>query len=246
MESLWATIDGIRGHARAWSGTSDSRRSPVVMVHGFGISSSYFVPLGNLLAGEFASYAPDLPGHGKSETPPRPLDVPALAEALIAWMDAFDIERAALVGNSMGCQIVAEAAVRFPQRVDRLVLIGPTVDPAARAAWRQIGRLLRGGYFERISLVGILLRDFARMGPRLFPEFRFMLEDRIEEKLPRVTAPVMLVRGERDYVAPPRWLEEAARLSGAQTTTVIPRWGHGAHYSAPDVTKAKIAPFLRG
>jgi 2-hydroxy-6-oxonona-2,4-dienedioate hydrolase len=239
-------MHGRRVHARAWSGSSDTRRTPVVMVHGFGISSSYFVPLGKLLASEFAPYAPDLPGHGKSETPPRPLDVPALADALVAWMDALEIDRAALVGNSMGCQIVAEAAVRFPQRVERLVLIGPTVDPAARAGWRQIGRLLRGGYFERISLVGILLRDFARMGPRLLPEFRFMLEDRIEQKLLRVAAPVMLVRGERDYVAPPRWLEEAARLVSAEATAVIPRWGHGAHYSAADVTKEKIAPFLRG
>jgi pimeloyl-ACP methyl ester carboxylesterase len=90
---------------------------PVVLVHGYGVSSSYLVPLAHALAPSHRVYVPDLPGHGRSPHAPAPLDVPALADALLAALTALDVQRAVLVGNSLGCAIAVEAAVRAPARV---------------------------------------------------------------------------------------------------------------------------------
>tara|TARA_R110000796_G_scaffold115490_1_gene227589 strand:+ start:3539 stop:3904 length:366 start_codon:yes stop_codon:yes gene_type:complete len=104
-----------------------------------------------LAAKSAAVYVPDLPGHGKSDTPESPLNMPGLANALIDWLDAMDIAQADLVGHSMGCQIASDVSFRFPTRVRRLALIGPTVDPSHRNIHAQ---LLRAPYAAPSSAPG--------------------------------------------------------------------------------------------
>ncbi|MFL6656213.1 MAG: alpha/beta fold hydrolase [Sulfurifustis sp.] len=243
-QSVWNHVGNWVIHARVALPPQPSYAPPVVLVHGFGMSSTYFMPTAERLARRFIVYAPDLPGHGKSRTPRRALDIPQLADALIAWMEAKRIDLASLVGNSMGCQIAVDAAMRYPHRVDRLVLIGPTMDPPARRAAEMFWRFLRGGAHERISLNLTLARDYARMGKRLFTEFRFMRHDYIEDKLPDVRAPVMLVRGEKDTIVTQDWLMELARLARTDRIATIPDWGHAVNYSAPEELVATITPFL--
>ncbi|MEX2172262.1 MAG: alpha/beta hydrolase [Pirellulales bacterium] len=221
-----------------------NRALPVILVHGFGVSSSYFVPTARRLGREFSVYAPDLPGHGKSATPLRTLDIPELAGALVAWMDAVGLDRVMLIGNSMGCQIIADTALHHPDRVDRLVLIGPVVDPAARTPMRLINRVIRDVVYERVFLGVIVLVDYARMGHRLFQEYRHMLRYPLQEVLPKIEVPCMLVRGEHDPVASQMWLEEAARLLATSSLITIPNGGHAVHYSTPDQFVESIAPFL--
>ena len=70
-----------------------------------------------------AVLAVDQPGHGRSEGPPL-ADVEALADWVLALLDAADVQQAALAGHSMGSLIALEAAARAPQRITRLVMIG--------------------------------------------------------------------------------------------------------------------------
>jgi pimeloyl-ACP methyl ester carboxylesterase len=74
-------------------------------------------------------------------------------------MNAMKIERAYLVGNSMGCQITVEAALQRLAQVDRLILIEPNSYPAARSVAEQFRRFLSGGASERPSLNQHLLKD---------------------------------------------------------------------------------------
>jgi 2-hydroxy-6-oxonona-2,4-dienedioate hydrolase len=109
------------------------RRLPIVLCHGFGVSSRYMVPLAEALARDFRVYAPNLPGFGRSNRPADVLDIGGLAEALAAWMAALGLGPAALIGNSLGCQVIVEVALRHRERVACLVLQGPTPDrPRAR------------------------------------------------------------------------------------------------------------------
>jgi pimeloyl-ACP methyl ester carboxylesterase len=64
------------------------------------------------LAPAFRVWAPDLPGFGDSDRPRRALDLAELADALAGWMDAVDLPRAALLGNSLGCQVIGHLANR--------------------------------------------------------------------------------------------------------------------------------------
>jgi 2-hydroxy-6-oxonona-2,4-dienedioate hydrolase len=246
LRSVRTEVNGVPIHARVSVGPT-SGLTPVVLVHGYGVSGSYMVPVARRIAAEFPVFVPDLPGHGRSGKPERTLDVPELAQALRAWMDATGITRAAFLANSMGCQIVAELAVRCPERVDRLILVGPTADREARTVRQHLPRLLRTGLAERQSLIPILIADYLRARPRrLVEELEAMFADRIEEKLPGIDAPVMVLRGERDHIVPQSWAEELARLLGEEKVFVVPGAGHALNYSAADELMRLIRPFLWG
>src|SRR4051794_2933466 len=109
LRSSWYHVDGLRIHARS---AGDPGAPPIVLIHGWGVSSSYFVPFAEMLAPRFRVYSPDLPGHGYSGSATMPLDVAGLTTALLDWMDAAGIGRAILVGHSLGAQIAVEAALR--------------------------------------------------------------------------------------------------------------------------------------
>lgn len=244
LHSVWSPVGGFSIHARISEGGAPGAL-PVVLVHGYGVSGSYMVPLARRLAAELPVYVPDLPGHGRSDKPEWTLRVPELADALRGWMDAVGLRRAALLGNSMGCQIVAELAVRHPERVDRLVLVGPTADAAARTARQQVFRLLRTAPAERLSLALLLAVDYLRAGPkRLVGELRAMLEDRIEDKLAEIEAPALVIRGGRDAIVPRLWAEQVARRLGTDRVLEVPGGGHALNYSAPDALMRWIRPFL--
>ena len=132
LVSTWTDLPDGAMHALA--GAVVSARPAVVLVHGMVVSSRYMAPLAEHLAPRANVYAPDLPGYGQSYKPWPVLSVPELADALAAWMNRRNIERAHFVANSFGCQVLVELALRHPMRIDRLVLQGPTADPAPRSA----------------------------------------------------------------------------------------------------------------
>lgn len=137
LESRQVAVRGWKTHFLASTARPSRRRPvepvPVVTVHGMVVSGRYMVPTAELLAPRHPVYVPDLPGFGKSEGPDRIPEVPGLADLLAKWMEAAGVERAALLGNSFGCQVAAELAARHPEIVEGLVLQGPTTDPRGRA-----------------------------------------------------------------------------------------------------------------
>jgi 2-hydroxy-6-oxonona-2,4-dienedioate hydrolase len=232
-------------HARVCTELAPPGRTPVVVVHGMVVSSLFMAPLAERLAPDFPVYTPDLPGFGDSEGPRYVLDVRQLADALADWMENMGLERAALVGNSLGCQMIADLAVRYPERVESAVLNGPTIDPENRTAVRQISRLMLDGLREKTSLALVHLRDYAKAGPRrAFRTYQHMMEDRIEDKLPRMRMPTMIVRGGRDPVVPQRWAEEATALLPDGRLRVIPGSAHATNWDAPLEFARVIRPFL--
>jgi pimeloyl-ACP methyl ester carboxylesterase len=137
-----------------------------------------------------------------------------------------------------------ELAARNPELVARLVLIGPTLDREARNLGSTLPRFVMGGVHERTSMGLLLLKDYSRMGLRLLDELRAMFTNPIEASLPRVTAPVIFVRGEHDRIVPQRWMEELAALTPKSNVLVVPGAAHAAHYSHADALVRQIGPFL--
>lgn len=246
MKTTLTVVDGVRMHARESEGRATGG-PPVVLVHGLVVSGRYMVPLMEELARSHAVYVPDLPGFGRSEGHTRAPDVAGLADALAAWMRAVGLGGAALVGNSMGCQVIAWLALRHPGLVGRVVLQGPVVDPRARSMPRQIGRFLLDTPREPPSLIAIECLDLIRAGAgRSLRTFRHALEDSIEERLPRVRVPALVVHGSRDRISPRDWAEEVSRLLPDGRLVVLPGAAHAANYAAPKEFADAIRSFLAG
>jgi len=218
---------------------------PLVLVHGLGVSGRYWRPLAEVLSAYRQVWVPELPGHGRSDRPGRALEVPLMASVLADWMTRVGLGRAVLVGNSLGCQVALELAVRDPDRVTALVLAGPTVDPAARSAGKQILRLVLSAPPEHPALYPIVVADYARAGPRqIRGELRAMLRHRVEAVLPRVTAPTLVLRGQFDRVVPRAWAERATALLPDGRLVEIGFAGHAAHYSRPRRVAGAVQRFL--
>jgi pimeloyl-ACP methyl ester carboxylesterase len=246
LTSFWTPVRGLRMHARTSGGAPQLGGQTIVLVHGVAVSSRYLMPLAEHLAPRARVYVPDLPGYGLSDCPPgRDLNVTEMADALLAWIDRVGLERPHLIGNSFGCQVIADLAARHPDAVGRLVLQGPTMDPHARSAWQQILRWLAVVPFERKSQGLAMARDVWDLGPRrTIGMLRIALHDPIEQKLCRVKSPTLVVRGSRDTLVPRRWAEEATRLLPNGRLAVIQRAAHTINYSQPARLVEVVWPFL--
>ena len=244
LESIWTVVNGLRMHARSGVRQVAEEAPAIIFVHGLGVSGRYMVPTAVQLALSHRVYIPDLPGFGKSEKPVQVLDIPGLADALAAWVKAVGPARATFVGNSLGCQTIVDFAVRYPEHIERAVLVGPTLDPRARTLWQQIGRgsldLLR----EPLSYWPLLVRDYLVAGPyRTLRTLEYALRDPLLEKLSSVCIPTLVVRGTRDPIAPQTWVEEMTRLLPEGRLIVIPETAHVANYSAPRALAHEIRLF---
>jgi pimeloyl-ACP methyl ester carboxylesterase len=218
---------------------------PVVLVHGYGVSGAYMLPLAQSLAPFFSVFVPDLPGYGRSPRPPAPLGIPGLALALAAWLDAAGLPCPAFVANSMGCQVVTELAVRLPGRVGPLVLIGPTVDPERRSARHQLFGGLRDAAREPRSLLELAARDDATFDLRaLVATARSVLGDRIEERLPFVVQPTVVVCGGNDAFVGRGWAERVTALLPAGRLVVVPGEPHAVHYTRADLVAGIVEQLL--
>ena len=75
------------------------------------------------------SIVPDLPGFGRSEKPPHILTIAGMADALADWMRVVGLKRAVILGHSLGCQVAARFAARYPEMTLGVILVSPTMDP---------------------------------------------------------------------------------------------------------------------
>jgi 2-hydroxy-6-oxonona-2,4-dienedioate hydrolase len=244
FERQWRMVSGLAVHACVADRVA-SWFPAVVLVHGLGVSSRSMLPLARELAPFYRVFAVDLPGFGRSERPPRPLGLVELAEALGSWMRATGLRSATLVANSYGCQIAVELAARRRRFVERLVLVGPTMDPAYRTRRQQVVRLLLDAIREPISLIALAASDYLRADPRVvWKTLADALSHPLEARLPVVMAPALVIRGMRDPLVSAAWAERVAAALPAGRLAVVPGVAHAAHYAAPRSVGRTVRRFV--
>jgi pimeloyl-ACP methyl ester carboxylesterase len=113
---------------------------PLMLLHGLGASKISWLPLMHSLAERYRVVVPDLPGHGESDKPRSDYTPRFYAHAVRCLLDAVEIDRAVVIGNSMGGRIALELALRSPNRVGGLVLLDAAVPGLA---WRYVMGLTR-------------------------------------------------------------------------------------------------------
>ncbi len=249
---LQTLVDGAMIHSVELGLSPDSQGPEFVLVHGLGMSSRYMMPTAEWLGTHGRVHALDLPGFGHSAKARRTLSIPQLADVLANWLEKRKISDPVLIGNSLGAQVVAEFASRYPQQVNSAVLSAPTVDPDARIVSAQLFRLLRDMPREPAGLYWIGLMDYLKAGwVTILETLQFALAHRITEALARIPVPVLLISGGRDPIMPETWRKETtagARIfpdttGGGMTGSIShQRMGilrHGAAYAAKCVLPSR-------
>lgn len=207
---------------------------PLLMLHGAVVSGAYFGPIAVHLDDRFRVYVPDLPGFGRSRAQGR-LTIAEHVDVLNRWMEVHGLHEAVVIGNSTGCQVATELAARYPDRVSRLVLLAPTMDPDISGL---VSLLLRGAMDiprERQRLWTIWLPDLLASGVRRgVHHVRDALRDEQIDRLSQVGQGVVCVAGERDPICPPAWVEALGQRFSGGRVHVIAGAPHALNYSSAD------------
>ena len=212
---------------------------PLLMLHGWGQSSSAFRPLAELLSRHANVFLLDLPGFGESELPPSDWGTEDYARRLLEFMDKHKIERADLLGHSFGGRVAMRMVSLAPERIRRIVLVSSaglkrkrTVPQRLRMLWI---RILRTSVKSTDRLFGCRLyqdkfikrfgsQDYLNAGP-----LRSILVRTVNEDLAGIAcsikAPTLLLWGTADKETP---LEMGERLHGMiENSRLIPLPGKG-------------------
>jgi len=244
LQSGWLIVDGLPMFHRSAT-DAPSSAGAIVHVHGFGISGTYLEPTAALLAADHPTFIPDLPGMGRSVRPERQLGVSELAASLISYCDVVGVERATFVGNSLGCPVILEVASRFPDRIERAVLVSPAGGPNNMPLWRALAQMAMDAPREPLSMIPIAVRDYLRFGLlQSWRLFASMTQYPTLERVAGLVMPTLVIAGDRDPLVRVDRVGVFAGLAHVDAVKVT--GAHALNFSAPELIAGLIAAHLDG
>jgi pimeloyl-ACP methyl ester carboxylesterase len=228
---------------------------PLLLVHGWGVTSEALIECIDCLAEHHRVIAPDLPGFGRSPPLSPPLTYAAYADVLARLLTDLDIERADVAGFSMGGGVALTFAARYPERLRKLVLIAPSgcLDAqrsfprqAADYVWESMLELAHrrewlGKRRVAKSFFGHLLRRPATM----LVTMRMVGSQSVVEHAAEVKAPTLLLWGERDHTIPLRLASQFLERLADGTLHTVQGSYHDVVSTRPRQTAATIHGFLQ-
>jgi pimeloyl-ACP methyl ester carboxylesterase len=233
-------------HAPAQETAPDQDRPVFLLIHGVGLSHRSFSRLAHVLVAHGTVIAPDLPGFGRAPGARRRVGIEEMADALLPRLDDGSIGagRLVVVGHSLGAEVGIEVARRRPLLTRGLVLIGPVVDPEAASAFGQARRLVADMVREPPRTGAMVARDYARGGLLSFAAgVTSMLRYSAVARVGGVTAPLLVLRGAGDPVAPAAWAARLSALARDGRTADVPHAVHNVPHSRPREVGTIIAAF---
>jgi pimeloyl-ACP methyl ester carboxylesterase len=258
-------IDGKAAFAYTAAHEIDPAKRTVVFVHGagldhswWGLQSRYFGYHG------FNVLAVDLPAHGRSEGPAL-ASVGEMADWVSALLKALKIEKAAIVGHSMGSLIALEFASRYPQTTEKIALIGIAypmkvgdafLDAARRndqsafdmeTIWGHAPQVpLAGNPNPGMWMYGDTLARLARLAPGVLHTDLMACNAYAGgmDAAASLKCPAQFILGARDMMTPPRGAEELMKKIENSKSTRVAISGHSLMAEAPDATLDALIGFL--
>ena len=240
---------------------------PLVLVHGLGgTGAAIWKNHAAELARDFTVVVPDLRGAGGSARPAGPYSLQDFVGDLHGLVERLELAPTALAGHSFGGSIVLEYAVQHPGDVSAVVAVGaPTELPDAgreglRARAETVEHEGMAAVAETVATNGTAA-SFREARPDELRAYVELLESAdpasyaatcravadldIGDHLSRIAAPVLLVAGDRDGVAPPELNARNAERIARASFVEIPDCGHIVPWEKPEALLEAVRPFLR-
>lgn len=217
--------------------TETGTGEPLVLLHGNGEDSGYFVHQVAFFSPHRRVLAVDTRGHGQSPRGSAPFTIRQFAEDLLAFLDERGIEQADLLGFSDGANIALIFALRYPERVKRLILNGANLDPAGVKRSVQIP-------IELGCRMASLFAKRSANAKRNAELLGLMVNDPMipAEELGKVTMPTLVIAGTKDMIKEKHTRAIAQALPNARLVFVP-----GDHFIAnknPEEFNRAVADFL--
>jgi pimeloyl-ACP methyl ester carboxylesterase len=230
---------------------------PVILIHGAGGNCLHWPPSIRRLPG-MRIFAPDLPGHGKSEGIGRQ-SIRDYASAILDLMRALTISKAVFVGHSMGAAIALHLAIHKPRHVLALGLLGAgarmpvspeLLDNSASAATLPLALkfIEQHAYDERTDrrIRAQAMQQMATVRPTvLHGDFLACSNFDEFEAVARVRAPSLIICGDEDQFMPLRYSEYLAATMKNARLLRVERAGHMVMLDKPDIASAALAEFIQ-
>ena len=219
---------------------------PLVLLHGLAGSWRWWEPVLEPLTRHHRVLAFDLPGFGETRAE-QWFSLKSAGQFVCRVMGELGIERADLVGHSLGGRICMDVAAHCPDRVGRLVLVS-TVGVSWGKPYPMVGwDLLREGWVNAPKYPDLVREDARRVR---FLELCLatyeMLADDFREAMARIEAPTLIVWGDRDVLTPPDHAEVFTTHIASADLALIEGAGHTPMWDAPEEFAEVVLGFLRG
>lgn len=249
---------------------------PLVLIAGLGYGAWYWHKTLPALAEHYQILTFDNRGAGESDKPDGPYSVPMMAADTIDLLDALDIQRATIMGHSLGGFIAQEVTLRRPDLVSKLILASTThggmqVIPITAEALEVM--MDREGDPQELVKRGIAVAcasGFSKKQPGVVEEliaYRFSApvppaqyqaqvaagagtaafsEEEVIDRMARIKVPVLILFGEEDRVVPPGNADLMAEKLPNAQIKIIPGTGHMFPIEDPQATAQAVLEFLKG
>jgi pimeloyl-ACP methyl ester carboxylesterase len=217
---------------------------PVLLLHGWGVSSDLFQATIAGLEGSFSLIAPDFPGFGATPPPPAAWAVGDYTAWVVALLDAAGLDRVHIIAHSFGGRVAIKLASQRPERVDKLVLTACAGIRPARTAgyWARVAtyKTLRRLATSPLAPPGLrawLSRQAGRRGSTDYQQatgtvrasFVRVVNEDLRMALPHIQAPTLLIWGDRDDATPLTDAHLMEQLIPDAGLVVFPGAGHYAY-----------------
>jgi pimeloyl-ACP methyl ester carboxylesterase len=239
-------------------------RGPTVLfLHGITDSWRSFELLLPLLPEEMRFIAPSQRGHGESDKPREGYAAEQLAADAAALLEAVGVERATVVGHSMGSLVAQALAAAEPERVERLVLVGSAtsfVTPELREFARALDELRDPVPTEiardfQVStlhqpipadLLGTFIGESLKVPAHVWQQgMRGVLRFDSAPFLSRLGMPTLIAWGDHDAIVSRSEQERLRRGIRSSTLRVFEDTGHAVHWERPERFAGELLTFLR-
>lgn len=240
---------------------------PLLCIHGLGGSSNTWTPILPAFRG-FQVIRLDLPGSARSQLREEPLSIQLFVKTIEDVLQELGVDRLHVVAHSMGTIVAAHFAAKHPERINSLALFGPLLAPPdqgrpgikARAALARekhheglqdiADAIVKGATSQQTkdghpAVLALIRESIMRQSPEGYAQSCEALAQAEPAVVENITAPVLLVTGDQDGVAPPAAVREYGDRLQQCRVVVLEGCGHWTTFEKPLACIAELAMFYQ-
>jgi pimeloyl-ACP methyl ester carboxylesterase len=249
------------GDGRSMAYTQSGQGSALVIIHGVGGHKEDWAEVARELSAIYRVFCIDMLGFGDSAKDDSDFSMSVQSLAVLSLLEKYGIEKTSLLGNSVGGWVAATFAATYPERVNKLMLMDvagfkamfegePPVnfDPnSVEEMQALISYVINSDFARQRAVAEKAYASYIASGEKAIAGVwgqSLFRSERLEELLPRISAPTVFAWGADDRLFPAVLADVFCKMVPNATTSIIPKAGHFPHIDNPSATLKAVKNFF--